>query len=155
SAQLRRLRDRLLSELDVREQLVHQLGELDVVRGRAVEARDAADGLRRELEQGKSEVSAHKEQIERLKVDLLRANAVASDGNVKRGELEAKLAELSAAAEAAQSQLHDHADLITRARDEAGARGEHAAKLEKQLQELQRKLTTAQAESMRLSKMVN
>jgi chromosome segregation ATPase len=155
SAQLRQLRNRLMAELEVREKLLHKLNELDAVRGRAVEARDAAEGFRREVTQAKSDISVHKEQIERLKVDLLRANAVASDGNVKRGELEAKIAELTAAADAAQSRLHDHADLVTRVQDEAGARGEQVAKLEKQLQEAQRKVTTAQAESMRLSKLVS
>jgi chromosome segregation ATPase len=155
AAQLRQLRNRLLAELEVREKLVYQLSELDALRSRAIDAREAAEQSRREIGQAKGEISGHKEQIERLKVDLLRANAVASDGNVKRGELEAKIAELNAAAEDAQSRLHDHADLVTRVQGEAGARGEQAAKLEKQLQEAQRKITTSQAESMRLSKLVS
>jgi chromosome segregation ATPase len=152
AGQLRKMRARLVTELDIRERLTNQLGELDAARGRAAEARDIADGLRREVSQTKGEVAAHKEQIERLKVDLLRANAVASDATTKRGELEAKIAALTAAAEAAEDRFHDHADLVSRARDEAGVRGEQVSKLEKQIQDLQKKLAAAQGESARLSK---
>jgi len=142
SGQLRQVRTRLLAEVDAREKQGQRLAELDALRGRAVEARDLADGLRREVSGARSEITALKEQIEQQKVDLLRANAAASDAMKKRSEMEAKLAELTAAAEAADHTLHDNVK----------AARERASLLEKQLLEAQKKLATAQAEGAKLTR---
>jgi chromosome segregation ATPase len=152
AVQLRRMRSRLLAELEVREKLTSQVGELGAVRSRAAEARDAAEGLRRDLSQSKGEVSALRDQVERVKMDLLRANAVASDAMSKRIELEARVASLYSAAEVTERRLQEHADLVVQARDEASAAVERASRFETQLLDAQRKLAQSQADAAKLSK---
>src|SRR5262245_6295271 len=148
SGQLRQVQGRLLAEVDAREKQGQKLAELEAVRGRAAEARDLVDGLRREVSGAKSEITALKEQLEQQRIDLLRANAAASDAMTKRSEVEAKLAELTAA----DHTRHDHA---AAARSEANLARERAAQFEKQLSDAQKKLAAMQAEGAKLSRSSN
>jgi chromosome segregation ATPase len=152
ATQFRKMRSRLLAELEVRDKLTGQLNELPTARARASEAREAAEALRRDLAQSKAEAASLKDHIERLKMDLLRATATASDAVTKCSEVEARNAALISAAEKAESRLHDHSDLIARIRNDAGAAAERATRLEKQLQEAQKRLSAAQTETAKLSK---
>src|SRR6185503_6154622 len=140
ATQLRRMRARLVAELSTRERLTEKLADLDAARVRATEARDAADGLRRELSNARSEITALEEEIEALKRDVLRGTAAESAAMAKRSEIESKLTALIRAAEGAQAALHENAGLMDRARSEAAARDEQVARLERQLLETEKKL---------------
>lgn len=148
---LRRMRERLIAEFEARERLTAQIGEIGAARARAAEAREASEALRRDVAHAKGEASSFREQIEQLKMDLLRASATASDAMSKRVELEARVASLTAVADATERSLHEHAEFGSRARDEASSANERVTRLEKQLADTQKKLAVSQSEGARLS----
>ena len=66
SGQLRRSRAQLLAEIDAREQQSQKLAEVDALRARAAEAREMAEGLRREVSNAKAEATALENYISKV-----------------------------------------------------------------------------------------
>jgi chromosome segregation ATPase len=141
AAQTRKLEESLAAEALARGKLSEQRGEID-------EARDAAEGLRRELATAKDDAAAIKAQLDQQKEEHLLSDTRTADA---AKQLEAKVAELVARGEAADRKLEEQAALAPAAQAAANAARERAAQLERQLADAQKKVMAALADGARLS----